>query len=198
MNLSELRKLVRTKTRDNRAPFLASDAEIDANLNEAQREACSRACLIEDSISTTIDISPTDTQYDLDPRIIDVIDITITIGTSEPSEFTDGWTLTETKLILDRAPSSEATLTLHAYLLPSAEMISDTDEPEIRPVYHAQMAEWAISLFYLVQDADMFDQNAADRYADRFTRAFGERPNALTQRNRRSKVARTVTYNGYI
>lgn len=196
MNLSDLRALVRLRMRDTAAPYLFSDDEIDANLNEAQREACVRALLIEDDSVTQIDIVTTDKRYDLDPRIVDVIGISI--GAALPRDFTDGWTLTETHLILDRFPTAADTLTLRAHLLPSSDMVSDSDEPEIRPVYHQPMADWAISLCYLAPDAETFDQQAADRYAARFTQSFGERPSALTRRNHRDKSAKAVAYNGGI
>ena len=196
MTLYELRKLVRTKTRDNRAPYFLSDDEIDANLNEAQREACARACLIEDTVATTIDITPSDTRYPLNPRIVDVIDITI--GAETPKEYTGDWTLTEGHLLLADYPVADDTLTLHCYLLPSREMSEDDHVPEIRPVYHSPMADWAISLCYATPDAELFNPAAADRYARSFTLAFGERPSALTRKTQRSKAPRGVAYNGYI
>ena len=187
MKLFELRDLVSARTRDTVAPYFATDEEIDANLNEAQREACVRALLIEDEI--TLDINTTDTKYALDPRVIDVIGI---------EDFYEDWTLTEQYLVLDKVPSSEISLTLHVYRLPSSNMESDDDEPEIRPVYHTQMADWAIYLHYMTPDADMFDGNAAERYLARFVQSFGDRPNALTHRNRRSKTSRCIINNGYI
>ena len=196
MNLSELRDLVRQRTRDNVKPYFVTDEEIDANLNEAEREACRRALLLEDLDSFTIELNTTDTRYELDPRVIDVI--SITIGTDVQSEFTESWTLTETHLVLDRIPSSVDTLTLHCYRLPLGDMVSDSDEPEIRAIYHAQMADWAIALSYLIPDAELFNPDAAARYEARFTQSFGERPSALTRRNQRSKYARRVTYNGAI
>ena len=197
MTLYELRKLVRLRLRDTKEPYLISDEEIDANLNDAQREACVRALLIEDTTLTTINIDPDNTHYQIDPRIVDVIDISI--GSNPAREYTDGWTLTEKYLILDTAPSTEDVLTLHCYLLPSKEMVDDYDEPEIRPIYHTQMIDWAISLCYLIPDADMFNKASSDLYDARFTRSFGERPSAaLTMRNRRSKTLRSVAYNSYI
>ena len=196
MKLYELRNLVRSRTRDTATPPLMSDSEIDANLNEAQREACIRALLLEDDVSATIDINTTDKRYALDPRVIDVIDISI--GTDKPREYTEGWTLTDGYLELDQVPAAEDTLTLHCYLLPESNMEDDDDEPEIRPIHHEALADWAIHLYYLIPDADMFDGKAADRYLSRFTMAFGERPSALTLRNRRSKTTRCVLNNGYI
>lgn len=196
MTLSELRSLVRDRTRGTVSPYLMSDAEIDANLNEAQREACVRALLLEDDVSITIDLNTTDKRYALDPRVIDVIDIAI--GVDKLRAFTDGWTLTDGYLELERVPHAEDTLTLHCYLLPAQSMTDDDDAPEIRPIHHEALADWAIHLYYLIPDADMFDGKAADRYLSRFVQAFGERPSALTLRNRRSKTMRCVQNNGYI
>lgn len=192
MTLQELRSLVRRRMRDTKHPYLIDDAEIDANLNEAQREACIRANLIESDI--LLDIATTDTTYNLDSRILDVIGI----KTSTGSDFADEWTLTETKFELASAPSADDTLTLRCYLLPQQGMVADTDEPEIRSVYHMQMADWAISLCYLLPDAEVFDEKASQRYEARFIQSFGERPSALTQRNRRSKPAQCIVNNGYI
>lgn len=196
MNLSDLRKLVRTRIKDKVKPYLCSDDEIDANLNEAQREACVRAQLIEDDEITQIEINTAEKRYDLDPRIIDVL--SISIGTTSVRDFLDEWTLTESKLILARYPGADDTLTLHCTLLPSADMANNDDEPEIRPVFHTQMADWAISLCYASPDADMFNQSESDRYAMKFAQTFGERPNALALRNHRDKSSRTIANNGYI
>ena len=139
MKLSELRALVRGRIRDTVKPYLVTDQEIDDNLNEAEREACERAQLIEDFDSFTIDLEPGVTRYSLDPRIIDVIDIII--GTEDQREFSDGWTLTETHLVLDRSPVSADTLTLHCYRLPKSPMKDANDTPEIRDTYHRNMAD---------------------------------------------------------
>jgi hypothetical protein len=192
MTLQELRSLVRRRMRDEETtPHLIDDEEIDANLNEAQREACVRALLIEGDVD--LDVTTTDLRYTLDPKVIDVIGI----STSAGNKFYDAWTLTESHLELARLPTADDTLTLRCYLLPD-DMVSDDDEPQIRPVYHVQMADWAISRCYLLPDAELFDQNASQRYETRFVQSFGERPNALTHRNRRSKPAKCIVNNGYI
>jgi len=177
--------------RDTGTPPLIDDDEIDANLNEAQREACVRALLIEDDVD--LDVTTTDLRYKLAPEVIDVIGI----STSAGNQFCDAWTLTESHLELARLPTADDTLTLRCYLLPD-DMVADADEPQIRPVYHVQMADWAISRCYLLPDSELFDEQAAQRYEARFVQSFGERPNALTHRNRRSKPAKCIVNNGYI
>ena len=191
MTLAELRSLVRRRMRDTGTPPLIDDDEIDSNLNEAQREACVRALLIEDDVD--LDVTTTDLRYKLAPEVIDVIGI----STSAGNQFCDAWTLTESHLELARLPTADDTLTLRCYLLPD-DMVADAGEPQIRPVYHVQMADWAISLCYLLPDSELFDEQAAKRYETRFVQSFGERPNALTHRNRRSKPAKCIVNNGYI
>ncbi len=191
MTRQELRSLVRQRMRDNSNPPLVSDDEIDANLNEAQRETCVRALLIEEDVDLAI--TTTSLRYKLSPKIIDVIGIT----TSDGRPFSDEWTLTETTLELDKLPTADDTLTLRCYLLPD-DMESDDEEPSIRSVYHVQMVDWAISLCYLLPDPDLFDEQASKRFEARFVQSFGDRPNALTHRNLRSKTSKCVVYNGYI
>ena len=195
MTLSELRTLTRQRLRDTVKPYFVSDLEIDAYLNEAEREACERALLIEDHDSFTIDLTTTDTRYPIDPRIIDVIDITI--GTEIQRPFTDGWTLTETHLILDHLPTVADVLTLHCYRLPTRDM-GDSDEPEIRAVHHFQLTDWALHRCYLIPDSELFNPDASARSLGAFIQSFGERPSALVRRNQRSKTPRRVAYNGAI
>ena len=112
MTLQELRSLVRRRMRDEETtPHLIDDEEIDANLNEAQREACVRALLIEGDVD--LDVTTTDLRYTLDPKVIDVIGI----STSAGNKFYDAWTLTESHLELARLPTADDTLTLRCYLL---------------------------------------------------------------------------------
>lgn len=191
MTRQELRSLVRQRMRDNGDPPLVSDDEIDSNLNEAQREACVRALLIEADVDLAV--TTTSSRYKLNPKIIDVIGIT----TSDGRQFYDEWTLTETTLELGKLPAADETMTLRCYLLPD-DMESDDDEPSIRPGYHVQMVDWAISMCYLLPDPDLFDEQASKRFEARFVQSFGDRPNALTHRNLRSKTSKCVVNNGYI
>ncbi len=196
MNLSELRDLARIRLRDTNTPPLWSDDEIDANLNEAEREACVRALLIEDwtSYITQIDVTTTEKEYEVSDLLIDVRWIE---ANDNPGFHLSGWTLTEGLLAFDRFPSKDETMTLRCYRLPLKNMEDDDDKPEIRAMHHERMIDWALSLCYLTPDADGFDQAASDRYAARFTQSFGERFSALTQKNQRNKGPRTVAFNDF-
>ena len=196
MNLSELRSTVRRRIRDRHAPYLWDDEEIDGNINEAEREVCVRALLIEDDSSslTQVDVYTTEKRYKISDKIIDVISIE---AASSPNVPVTGWTLNESYLIFDRFPSADDTLTMRVYRMPVSDMVSDTDEPEIRSMHHDRMLDWAISLCYLVPDTETFDQSASDRYAARFSASFGDRESAQTLRNYRDKAPKVVASNGY-
>lgn len=183
--------------RDTVKPYLVSDEEIDANLNEAEREAAFRALLIRDNTSalTQININCSETEYAISPLIIDVIGIA---AESNPNCTFTGWTLNESTLILSELPSYEDVLALDCYRLPLRDMEDDEDEPEVRAIHHDRMIEWALSLCYLTPDADLFDQAASDRYANRFAQNFGERLSARTMTNHRSKTGKYVANNGYM
>lgn len=197
MNLSELRAKVRLRLRDAVKPYLVSDEEIDDSINEAEREAAFRALLIRDKTSplARIEINCDETEYQISPRIIDVLGIAA--DSNANCAFT-GWTLNESTLILDALPAYDDVLTLDCYRLPLRDMEDDDDEPEIRAIHHDRMIEWALSLCYLTPDADLFDQAASDRYAGRFAQNFGERLSARTMTNHRSKTLRAVMSNGYM
>lgn len=196
MNLFDLRQSVRRKLRDTSQPTLWSDAEIDSNINEAEREACIRSSLIEDDTSpiTLLDVNTTDRQYTIDPLIVDVAGITVS---GRPDLVVSGWTLRENVVVFDRVPARAEFLQMRVYRLPLKDMEDDDDEPEIRAMYHDKMIDWAISLCYLVPDSDAFDQGASDRYAARFSASFGERKSALTIRTQREKTSKAVAFGGY-
>ncbi|MCP5307518.1 MAG: hypothetical protein H6953_19080 [Chromatiaceae bacterium] len=195
MNLLQLRNLTRVRLKDTGNPPLWSDEFIDGQLNEAERETCSRANLIDDDSSavTQIAVTTSSKRYAIDPVITDVIEIEAALS---PGVAVTGWTLTDTHLVFDRLPTQDDTLTLHCYRRPLIDMVDDTDEPEISARHHDRMVDWAVSLCYLVPDTDGHNPNAAAFYADRFTQSFGEAKSALTMRNHRDKAPKTVACNG--
>lgn len=197
MNLSELRALTRKRLNDNGTPPLWADEDIDRNINEAEREACVRALLIDDDSSavTQIDIDTATKRYALDGRVIDVIGIEAALS---PGVDVTGWTLTDTHLVFDRLPARDDTLTLHCYRLPLNDMVDDDDEPEISARHHDRMIDEAVSLCYLIPDSDGYDPVASAKYEARFTQSFGEKNSALTLRNYRDKAPKVVACNGYI
>ena len=75
MKLKAIRQEARFRLDDEVRPYFWKDEWLDAAINEAEREACIRARLIEDNSSnvTSIDIVTTEKRYELSPLIIDVL-----------------------------------------------------------------------------------------------------------------------------
>ena len=110
MKLKAIRQEARFRLDDEVRPYFWKDEWLDAAINEAEREACIRARLIEDNSSnvTSLDIVTTEKRYELSPLIIDVLAIEMA---SRPGCNIAGWTLTESERVLDNYPSSSDTLT---------------------------------------------------------------------------------------
>ncbi len=187
MNLAELRDFCRQRTGDVQEPYLWGSPEWNAWLNEAEREACIRARLIEDWDSVVITAAAGESRFALPDYVLDV----------ERVELPDGRELkhfeaTRTSLILPRPLREPVTLTCHVIRLPKQDMVDDTDEPEIPARWHQRMTDWAIRCAHLKQDSETFDQQAADRYEARFTASFGMAHSANVQRKHRRNSPRVT------
>lgn len=191
MNLKAIRDESRKQTGDTARPYFWSDEWFDARINEAETEACIRGRLIEDasSVASSIDITTTEKRYPLHESIIDVLDCVLE---SNPDiAFTD-WTLNESELILGDYPATDDTLLMTVIRKPLSTMESDSDEPEIRSNHHLHLVDWVKHCAYLVQDADTFDPQAAERSLALFEAYFGARQTANVLRKHKAKHGRTV------
>lgn len=214
MTLAELIAQFRQDTFDLEQPYLSSDSNVTAWLNEAENEACIRARLIYDettsavcSISATASVAV----YPLHDSIIDVTRATFT-PTGSSTEYllylTDrvemdrcysDWRTRvdsprqamqdDTKLRLGCLPSTAGVIALECYRLPLVN-IEDTatDTPEIGRIHHRHLIQWALHRCYSRPDAELFDPNKSAIALAEFTRVFGLRPDAdyrrATQSNR--------------
>jgi hypothetical protein len=78
--MSEIITAFRKRVGDNTNPPKTPDAEIADLANEAEQQVCMRAHLLTDSATQQIcqiTLDPTKAFYDLDPRILDVLDVWI-------------------------------------------------------------------------------------------------------------------------
>ena len=196
MNLSAIRDEARFRLKDEARPYFWKDEWLDGAINEAEREACLRARLIEDSseILTSIDLKTTNKRYDLDPRIIDVLGCEL--DSHRGSAFI-GWTLTESELVLADYPGADDTLLMTVIRLPMEEMTNDDDAPEIRSHHHIRLVDWVEHRAYAVKDADKFSPGESDKALARFEQSFGRRPDANVQRKHRAKTGRVVRMNPF-
>lgn len=192
-------------------------------LNEAQDEACIRARLLTDAITTaicTIDVDDTLTEYQLDPRVIDVDKIVL--GTSRrflgkrdrlpaddlralqgnhelsagtPCYFAvEGMPAGGLVLLLNRpaAVASYTTLQLTVNRLPLVRLLTGSDTPEIAETLHTRLLHWVEHLAYRTRDADAGSAPRSDAAEERFNRCFGTRPSARWERTRLGHRVKTI------
>lgn len=190
MNLEALRSEARLQLGDNAQPYFWANEWLDARINEAIREACIRARLIEDSSSpaSSIDIEAGVKEYDLHEAVIDVLEAQF----ASNDRIASGWTLTETKLRFLEAPRYDDTLNMRVVRMPLTDLSDDSDEPEIRRCHHERLIDWVLHKAYLVQDADTFDPAASARHLGLFEAAFGQKHTASAMRQQRDKSPRVV------
>jgi len=204
MTLEELIAQFRSDTFDLELPYLSSDADVTAWLNEAEAEACIRARLIHDDSTPavcTIAATALTASYPLHTSIIDVTRATFT-HTGEDVEYV--LYLTD-RVDMDRCysdwrtrvdsprqgiqddktfrlgckPSTDGTITLECYRLPLVNIEDATSEsPEIGRIHHRHLIQWALHRCYSRPDAEIFNPNKSVTALAEFTRVFGLRPDA--------------------
>jgi hypothetical protein len=191
MNLLALRTECRTRLGDLADPPFWTDKWLDERLNEAEREACIRARLIEDSSSkaTSLEISTAEKRYALHPSVLDVLSCELE---SNPGVAIGGWDLTESHIVFADYPQADDVLLMTVIRMPLNPMTDKKDEPEIRAHHHAMLVPWVLSQAYMVHDADTFDPQAAQRNEAEFENYFGQRPTANVQRKHRAKTGHVV------
>ena len=96
----------------------------------------------------------------------------------------------ETSIRLVPKPNAAGTLLLEGYRLPLQLMEDGTDHdtPEIHKAHHRRFVDWALYRTYSVPDTELQSAERADAALARFTRYFGERPDANLRRITREDV----------
>ena len=211
MTLQQLIDQFRSDVDDRIATYLFSDADVIGWLNEAEEEAALRANLLFDATTSEIcDIAVTagTSLYALDPRVF-VIERASFLATGEDAENAivldlrdrlsvdrtrPSWRTTEmepVELIVDEAkvqlaclPASSGTLSLEVYRAPLAPMVLGDDpvSPEIAPLHHRHLVEWAKHRAFSRPDTEVFDPKRAETAEANFTKKFGLRPDADMRR----------------
>lgn len=211
MTVAEFIERFRLEMADTAAPYLWSDDEIAAYLNEAVNEACERARLIEDSATPavcTLALIPGQSSYELHKSVIDVRRVTFNgkrLGLSSIEAEDENDLTWETRkgseplrvivsgtnrIRVVPEPTEAVSLGLTVYRTPLKALSADNDSasPEIPDIYHPRLKDWAYRCAYLKQDAEAFDKSAADDFEARFERSFGVRPDANVARKRRDRA----------
>lgn len=180
------------------AQLLWTNEELVGFINEAQREACRRSLLLEDT--TTLSIVSGTSEYTLDPDILKIKYAYVNstgkrIEATElfEYEYMDNW-FTRTgeieSYIKDyktntfrpyRIPDANDTVTLFVYRLPLTAKELDWSSPtfattaiEINSQWHVSMLYYAAYLAYLKQDVDSFDKLKATEFLGLFSKEFSD------------------------
>jgi len=98
----------------------------------------------------------------------------------------------DTDIRIVPAPKADGTIKLEGYRTPIVEMVNDDDTPEINPIHHEYLIQWALYKGFGIPDVETFDTNKADKAEAVFIDYFGERPNANLRRRTREDVPHTV------
>ena len=211
MTVAEFIERFRLEMADNAAPYLWSDEEIVAHLNEAVDEACIRASLIEDSTTPAVCVLPLvpgQSSYELHKSVTDLRRVAfngkrLTLSSVEAEDENDlTWESRKgseplrvivsgtNRIRVVPEPTEPVALSLTVYRTPLKKLSADIDSasPEIDQVYHPRLKDWVYRCAYLKHDAETFDQASANDFEARFERSFGVRPDANVARKRRDRA----------
>lgn len=94
------------------------------------------------------------------------------------------------KLAVNFRSEANDTLAMVVRRLPLANLVADGDEPEFRPSYHEFFLNGVLSLMYLKQDVESFDQGKADHHRQLFLLDIDE------IKQQESQLDQTINANG--
>lgn len=211
MTLSELIIRFRTEANDKAAPYFWTDDEVTAWLNDAVAEAAIRGRLIHESADPDIcriSVVEGESRYDLHPSLYELTHIALDgkplslVSAEALDNSVRGWraeqgdpcyAVQEDKgLRLVPTPTSDGTLALEGYRLPTEAMEEEGDEPEIHGAHHRYLVLWALHKAFSIPDTEVFDPARAGNAEAEFTRHFGIRPDSDLRRITREDVPHAV------
>lgn len=209
MTLAELIVEFRSARSDDKVPYLWSDEEITAYLNEAMNEACERALLIEDRTTgecCTIGLSIAEPNYTLHESVLGIKRLTVAglpLDETSIEDLDAGDAYWETRTGAPRAfvregmsglrivpiPTAAEDATLTVWRLPLEPLSADRpdESPEIHAIYHRRLLPWVYRCALLKSDAETVDKAKALEQEAIFEQSFGVRPDANVQRKRRDR-----------
>lgn len=215
MNIEALVQAFRVAAEDTVQPYFVEDEQAVEYLNEAENEAALRMRLLHESSDADvceIDVAAGTAVYALHASLFELTHTAFRLdGATERTPVTlvsTDWldqklpcwrdeqdtpryaVQLETSIRLVPKPSAAGTLLLEGYRLPLVPMEdgTDHDSPEIHAAHHRYLVEWALYRAYSVPDTELQDVERAAAALERFTRYFGERPDANLRRITREDV----------
>ena len=216
MTLEELIGAFRTEADDATEPYLWSDEEIVAYLNDAENESCIRAGLLHDEKTSSLAvlaIQPGTAQIELSPLVLDVLTARLTsnglpLFRDAPEAFLSHaaqpgrphrYCVDRTWLRLHPVPDQAETLTLRVSRLPLAPLTLQQPNatPEIPVSEQARLLGWALFRAFSKRDADSYDKGKAMEFAAQFSEHFGPRPSAHARRQFKDAAQHRVRFRGF-
>lgn len=201
----------RTAALDKALPYLVEDDQVLEWLNEAEGEAAVRMRLLHESDNAEvcqIDVASGTSTYDLHEALFELTHVAFRLdGSTERTSVrlvSTGWldqnvpcwrdetdtplyaVQSETSIRLVPKPDADGTLLLEGYRLPLASM--EDGAPEIHRAHHPYLVDWVLYRVYSIPDSELQDATKASAALGRFTRYFGERPDANLRRITREDV----------
>jgi len=194
MEVGDLLARFRLDTRDTVFPYMWSDAEVYAYINEAQNEFCRQTGGLADATSTECTsvaltagaafaaISPlvlkVRAAFGANGKKLDIMnfeDFEFS-GTSGEELFADtagavravvvGMEPNRIKII--HTPAADQTISLVVYRMPLLEIEDESSDLEIDPQHHVSLLLWARKLAHSKADAETYDRGRAEQFAREF------------------------------
>lgn len=210
MTLRDLIEQFRFDTDDVSTPPLVTDKELTVLLNEAEREAATRAHLLFDRSSAfaTLSLKAGIREIRVNPIAVDVAMIWLIDSGGERhkvtatdrdeqdrinpdwrtnTELPTGFMFYDSGVVeFNAAADADYTAKLETHRLPKSAMAQKTDSPEIGAIHHPYLVEWAKYKTYAKPDSDLFDANKAKEALAKFEDYFGFRPDADARKRERA------------
>ena len=212
MTNTELLALFRTEVMDLEQPYLWGDSWVYGAIDDAQKQFCRDTWGIADARSFKIAIKSDGTEwYKIDSRILKIRDATfadtgrgVNLIAAEKMAahniYFDGKQAPLSALITGLeantvrtwpVPNVAATVNLSVFRLPAD--LATGDDLEIDPQHHRHLLHWVKHLAYSIQDSEVYDKNASDKYRAKHDAYCSK---ALVEQSRASHQASSVVYGG--
>ena len=218
MQLSQLIQRFRNLANDKVEPYFIEDESIIDWLNDAVHEACIRGRLLHESENDAvckIEVLSGTARYLLHVSLYEISRIwfepshgvagsyiALMSAESLDRHYYENWkALTgfprfaiqdDTSIRLIPKPSIAGELQLEGYRVPMHLMQSDSDVPEINPIHHVHLIQWALHKAFSVPDAEFFDADRSAMAEHEFSSYFGDRPDSDVRRITREDVPQVV------
>lgn len=215
MNLGDLRRRLRGPMylRDHEPPYNYEDETLDWGLNEALREAAVRASLTRaDRVEIPLTAGEPLYGFPAGMTVLEVLKDRVCLA-SNPDLFLEEYSLRARAGVsllrglgtgtprfyaldvvqagavrairFDPVPVAADTALLDVVRLPRP-LVNDADVPEVPPVWHPDLLDWAAHLALGDPTLDTFDAGRSKLFADKFEAKFGPRLSAAELQRRQT------------